>query len=190
MVQVWGILRRAALPRDEGTAMRLLRLLGLVATVGVVGLISCRWLLPWEIFLLPKGYSGPVLVVWQHPQGEPMQEEAWHTVAYTIDGSGIARVAESRPLGPLGFTFVAFYYVRPDGTRQRLPTHRGYWSTSTERAIVFAGSIGGARMRDGTVLSWRYFCVGTARPGNTCESFKNDNIDALLAQVGAQEAFP
>jgi len=95
------------------------RIVGLL--VGASALIGFVFLSPFllatrEAYLLPSGYTGPVLLVWGYPLGKKLRWVGWSRVAYDFDETGTLRLRDPRPLGSAQMTLCSFYYVGTDGS--------------------------------------------------------------------------
>lgn len=143
-----------------------------------------------EAFLLPPGYEGPVLVVWDHPAGGSLRWASWNTVAYYFDQTGMLHLRDSRPLGSFRMTLVSFYYLHPDGSWESIPNSMNDIWRAGENTVAYAGQIGGAHMRDGTKLTWTFYCIGDPAPGNTCEAYRRNLLKTGLSSLGAQTTWP
>jgi uncharacterized protein DUF6843 len=92
--------------------MKSTRVIGAAIATSVVGLFL--WLQPGsETFLVPQGYSGPVVVFYAHPQGV-RAEGRWGARVYRIPSSGLLLLKDSVPGG---HPVMEWAFVAPDGTR-------------------------------------------------------------------------
>lgn len=158
---------------------------GFIALFGIPWVLSSR-----EVFLIPNGYVGPVVVVWDHPDGQPLDRHGFWTYHYKFDSSGVVLVREPRPLDRTRMTLMSYYYIDAAGQWHEIPNSRDQLSRPGDSPIAHAATFGGGYMRDAREVSWQYLCVGPAAPGNACGGFRGDNIDKLLSSVGVQASFP
>jgi len=87
-------------------------LIGAAVAAGLVGL--SLWFRPGsETFLIPQGYSGPVVVFYSHPEGI-RAEGSWGARIYRIPPSGVLLLKDSVPRGS---PVMQWAFVAPDGTR-------------------------------------------------------------------------
>jgi len=70
-----------------------------------------------EIYLIPNGYEGPVLIIFNQPDGEPQTYEGQARI-YAIPRSGILRTQFARNVG--GYK-PEFWYVDEQGRRAMIP---------------------------------------------------------------------
>ena len=72
-----------------------------------------------EVYLIPQGYRGPVIVAFEQADGQP-ERRASDTLIYAVPRSGILKTQASFPDG---FRQISYYYVDGQGKRQRIPYH-------------------------------------------------------------------
>ena len=104
--------------------------------------------------LLPDGYVGPVVIVFDDPNGKAPEHDEEGAVVYEIPPDGVLRLCTPAP--EAGLYDVNYFYVRPDRTRQEIPRH-------VEQATlqVFAevdGTTG--EQEDGNPIRWSAYVVG------------------------------
>ena len=75
----------------------LLRLCVLLSSIALAG---CAKQKQDEVFIVPNGYVGPVVVVFEDPSGTDLLIE--DTLVYFVDSDGIACVKSERPYGIFG----------------------------------------------------------------------------------------
>jgi hypothetical protein len=92
--------------------MKLLTL-SVAAAFSLVGCGICSYT---EIHLLPAGYQGDVFIVPGIAAGTPPRREGGATMFY-VPADGIL-ITQDHPIS--GLHFSKFYYVQPNGERQRL----------------------------------------------------------------------
>src|SRR4051794_18754567 len=92
------------------------RWLVLLGLIGVAGLYLF-WNPNGEIFLVPHGYVGPVVVAFNHPRGVK-RERTIDAYVYQIPPDGILRIKDSQPGG---FKMIAWFFVDAEGKRTRIP---------------------------------------------------------------------
>lgn len=101
-----------------------------------------------EVYLIPSGYIGPVVIVYGDPNGMELEDHLG-TVVFKINQSGILRVKETFERR---WVLAQFYYVEPDGTRQKIPK-----DGDPTQVHVFAHGGGGTSKtyRDGKLVSYQ-----------------------------------
>jgi len=77
-----------------------------------------------EIHLIPMGFMGYIYIFHNVPDGQPLKREGRARV-YEIPKDGILR--SQSPLNPGWGSPPQYFYVTPDGKREKIP---GYWPTS------------------------------------------------------------
>jgi hypothetical protein len=95
------------------TRTRWLILLGVLCA----GALYLFWNPNAEIFLVPDGYKGPIVVAFSHPRGVK-RERTLDAYVYRIPNDGILRIKDSIPNG---YKMVAWYYVDAKGNRTPIP---------------------------------------------------------------------
>jgi hypothetical protein len=70
-----------------------------------------------EIFLVPEGYKGPIVVAFSHPRGVK-RERTIDAYVYRIPKDGILRIKDSMPNGSKMYVW---YYIDEKGNRTRIP---------------------------------------------------------------------
>lgn len=53
-----------------------------------------------ERYLVPCGFAGAVAIVFDHPQGRPMERTLFGTYLYRFDATGILRIKDKAPSAP------------------------------------------------------------------------------------------
>ena len=104
--------------------------------------------------LIPDGYVGPVVIVFNDPEGEAPNRGEDGGVVYEIPPGGVLRL--STPALEAGLYDITYFYVRPDGTRQEIP-HRGDESEFQVFAEV-DGATG--KQDDGKPTRWVAYVLG------------------------------
>lgn len=74
-----------------------------------------------EVHLIPDGYTGPVVILFDDPLGQELARSDDGTVTYRIPDRGVLRVRNAAPRA--GFYKKRFYYVTSDEVLQPIP-HR------------------------------------------------------------------
>jgi hypothetical protein len=93
-----------------------MRLITASVMAAVFLLIGCGMSSYMEIHLLPAGYQGDVFIVPGISAGAPPRREGGATV-FHVPADGIL-ITQDHPIS--GLHFSKFYYVQPNGQRQRL----------------------------------------------------------------------
>ncbi len=104
--------------------------------------------------LLPAGYVGPVVIVFDNPNGEAPERDEEGGVVHEIPPDGVLRL--STPAPEAGLYDVNYFYVRPDGTRQEIPRH------ADKRTLQVFAEVDGAtdEQEDGKPIRWSAYVVG------------------------------
>ena len=92
----------------------------------VVGITATLVAIPRQRYLIPQGYMGDVYVIHGADDGEP-EKRIFKEISYRIPRDGILRTQ-----APIihGLTTTAYYYIRADGTLERI---RYEWYTTISR---------------------------------------------------------
>ena len=140
-------------------------------------LVGCALFSDWktEMHYLPKSYRGPVLIVYNHPRGQPVPE---------VEGRRIYRIPENGILlvnGPPQKTEPTWvpdngmqYFAVAEKDTQRLDVLRSFSELYTRKQVCVYGHVayGGAGSDNGRILYESYF-VGKS----------GDNTDSLEAEL-------
>lgn len=103
-------------------------LIGLGLLAGVVAIAIGWFLIDWyalsraedEIHLIPVGYVGPVVIVFNKKSGQPEKYENGKRV-YEIPPNGILRTQFKENTGTHPWGSVQYFYVKGDGSRVPIP---------------------------------------------------------------------
>jgi len=107
----------------------------------VAGLSACGSFKGSEVHLIPEGYRGPVVILYESSAVESELPRERDSTIYKIGNDGVVSVA-TQARSP-GFYDVKYFYVAPDGTRSELP-----YETDTEKLQVFGAVDGMTRAGD------------------------------------------
>ena len=77
------------------------------------------WTSDPDVYLIPEGYIGPVVVAFEQEDGEPVRRSG-DTLVYRIPPDGVLRT--QAPF-PDGYHHIFYYYVDAQGRRSPLPMH-------------------------------------------------------------------
>ncbi len=115
-------------------SLRLPRVIGLIVngstltlhSIIVVSVAATLVAIPRQRYLIPEGYMGNIYVIHGVEDGEP-EKRTFKEISYRIPRDGILRTQ-----APIihGLTTTAYYYVRPDGSLERI---RYEWYTTISR---------------------------------------------------------
>lgn len=107
--------------------------------------------------LIPDGYIGPVVIVFDDPSGAPPGHDEEGGVVYEIPADGVLRL--STPAPEAGLYDVNYFYARPGGSRRELPQ-----STDSSALQVFAvvdgATAGEKEERPPDRWTWGAYIVG------------------------------
>lgn len=120
-----------------------------------------------EVHLLPHGYSGPVLILVGRPDGTERRDLNGARL-YEIPGNGVLLTKFPANSGNFFESTRQFFYVRPDGSRERLPFVPLQWTENYQKSMtpmqlrvpsVYGFSFGTVARADGTGLNEYYTYV-------------------------------
>jgi hypothetical protein len=126
----------------------------------------CTGLAEPEMHLIPKGYTGNVFIIYAMDGGEPAAHEGIFRM-YRIPSSGVLATR-----GDLrhGWTWSRYFYMSPDGQRQRIT---GYWPSTVAKTAqnrsdpeigIFFPRSGAIRRADHPCeVAYAEYFVGTKR---------------------------
>jgi hypothetical protein len=112
-----------------------------------------------ELHIIPQGFVGPVVIVFDQPVREEALRDDAGALVYKIPTHGVLCVSNSAPKA--GFYRKQFYYEAADGELQELP-HR----VADQSIQVFADGYGVTEVLDGKPtgsVRWLAYVVGTPR---------------------------
>lgn len=108
--------------------------------------------------LIPEGYVGPVVIVFDDPKGEAPKQDGEGGDIYEIPPDGVLRL--NTPAPKAGFYDIRYFYIRPDGTRWEIPWD-GLHVRDKSKIQVFALVIGATgEQEDGKPIQWTAYMVG------------------------------
>jgi hypothetical protein len=159
------------LPRRLSSGVRLLSLLSCL-----VPLAGCE---PRDVHLIPQGYVGPVLIVFDDPRGErvdPARRE------YRVPPGGVLHVTADGegPHRPV------FYAVSASGERTLLPTEEGaqpglqVYGLQWGEQVTFGASVPGAAQQR---LRYQVYLVDDPREGRDGEEEVERRLDAAWERL-------
>ena len=105
-------------------------------SLAVVGLTGCLFPDPPEVYLIPDGYVGPVVIAYEQVGGVPPAASG-DTLIYTVPDSGVLRTSAAKP----GMRQVSYAYVDAHGRRSPLPQN-GPNSVPPDDEVQVFGVIG------------------------------------------------
>lgn len=140
--------------RDVDDLLFFLRRCALVATLLVCG-VGCRNEYNDRDFLIPEGFSGPVLVLYEQTAGVSPKRSKEGRDQLQVPPDGVLRLRRKSPEVVRGFD--RYFLVRANGTRERIPVGHELPPSETKRFQVFGQGLGGmpgrpvlTRLADGT----------------------------------------
>lgn len=86
-----------------------------------------------EVYLIPDGYIGPVVVAFEQEDGQPARRDG-DTLVYMIPPSGVLKTQAEFPEN---FRQVSYYYVNEEGRRSRLPDYTPVSEVPEDTVQVF-----------------------------------------------------
>lgn len=107
--------------------------------------------------LIPDGYVGPVVIVFDDPKGEAPKHDEKGGVVYEIPPDGVLRL--STPGLGAGIYDINYFYVRPDGSRRELP-ERVDSAVLQVFAVVDGATAGEREERPPARWTWNAYVVG------------------------------
>jgi uncharacterized protein DUF6843 len=133
-----------------------------------------------EQFLIPEGYRGEVYVLYDIPDGPPVNSTRWQTT-YPIPQDGILRTRSGMNHG---WTWPKYYYVQKDGTREQI---HNSWSSTIDRTpenLANDRDIGiyfprtGSSDSNGCSVTFELFYVGTK--ADILRNYKETDLGGYL----------
>lgn len=106
----------------------------------LASLAGCRR----EVYLVPHGYTGPVVVIYECPAGEPIDTDS-RVIIFPIETNGTLLVDGERP--PSGWVDMNVHWVDHGGHRTPLPYNRR--QSEGENLHAFGLSVGFTRTASG-----------------------------------------
>jgi hypothetical protein len=127
-----------------------------VVIAGLLSILGCR--VSGSItHLIPDGYVGPVVIVFDDPKGEAPKRDENGGVIYEIPPDGVLRL--STPAPEVGFYNISYFYVRPDGARREIPK-RVDKAVLQVFAVVDGATNGEREKRPPARWTWSAYIVG------------------------------
>ncbi len=124
--------------------------------VALLALFGCR--VSGSItHLIPDGYVGPVVIVFDDPSGEPPKRDEDGGLIYEVPPEGVVRLSTEAPQA--GLYHVDYFYVRPDGSRRELPQSADS-SMLQVFAVVDGATAGEKEERPPDRWTWTAYIVG------------------------------
>jgi hypothetical protein len=134
--------REVRSPADGGGAMSSKFVWLLAVTVATMLTASCVRRVDIEV---PENYEGPVVIVFESAEGVEIRRGLIRSV-YRIPTDGVLRLRSEAPAA----VRPRFWYVKPDGSRIRLPDGR---NGETSISVYGFGAVGGRVTALGFVVS-------------------------------------
>jgi len=120
--------------------MKTVRRMALLLVVSMT-MPACGQTIEPEIHLLPAGFEGPVLIIFNQAEGAaPKYEE--EARVYEIPASGVLWTQFSDQSGWVPKGYPKFYHVSADGSRTKIERTRWEDTTDGGRVKAYGGSIG------------------------------------------------
>lgn len=107
--------------------------------------------------LIPDGYVGPVVIVFDDPKGKAPKRDEKGGVVYEIPPDGVLRL--NTPAPEAGLYEINFLYVRPDGTTTELP-ERAEDGVLQIFAMVDGATAGEKEERPPDRWTWTAYVIG------------------------------
>ena len=115
-----------------------------------------------EIVIVPEGYTGYVIIIYNQDNGAPVRYEGEKRV-YEIPESGILRTQFSGNYGWVGFT--EFYYdsIAPENRISYVPNRYDSENLASDSIVASGGSTGNANrdLAGKEVVSYAKYFIGT-----------------------------
>jgi hypothetical protein len=142
-----------------------------------------------ELFLLPDAFTGPVVVVFGQPDGQPLEYRAKRRV-FRIPRGGVLKTQFVEQYG-MNFSS-AYHYTRGDTLIQQIPAITDLEATTADTALyifrVVAGAvnnietIGSASRTTGVRFYYRGFVVGHVAAGETLARQAEQLLDRVIQE--------
>ena len=107
--------------------------------------------------LIPEGYVGPVVIVFDDPKGKAPKRDENGGVVYEIPPDGVLRL--NTPAPEAGFYDINYFYVRPDGTTTGL-LERAEDGALQVFAVVDGATAGEKDERPPDRWTWTAYVIG------------------------------
>jgi hypothetical protein len=155
-------------------------------TATSINTASCGRSVASQIHLIPKGYTGPVVLVFNDATGQDTVRREGLSSVFDIPTNGILRLRSSSPDPQI--LLVHHYYVDADGTRREIP-HGGDENT-VQVFGVEAGSVGsvdivnsGSRTTHNNEETWMLYFIGAPASHSQTEWRRSraEVLDSALA---------
>jgi hypothetical protein len=138
-----------------------------------------------EIHLIPAGYQGPVTIVFNDPDGRPM-EISGGEITYRIPSNGILRIRDGHPVDKP--RKVRYFYVDQSGPLKEIP------SSSDGAGIFVIGVRYGMRVADlnGKIVAVTYdtYFVGTKGSTNDWPKAEEESLDRAIRLMASPPNTP
>jgi|GEM_PF-2247722 len=125
--------------------MKTVRRIGLLLLLSMT-MPACGQTIEPEIYLLPAGFEGPVLIIFNQAEGAAPKYEGEARV-YEIPASGVLWTQFSDQSGWVPKGYPKFYHVSADGSRTKIEYTRWEDTTDGGRVKAYGGSVGVSRHR-------------------------------------------
>lgn len=130
--------------------------------------------------LIPDGYVGPVVIVFEDPSGEPPVHDEGRGVVYKISADGVLRL--STPAPEAGLYLISYFYVGDDGSRKEIPR-----SGETSELQVFAKVDGAtSEQDDGKPIRWAAYVVGVPKERDDWAQVRGEATSRAIGIPGLQ----
>jgi hypothetical protein len=119
-----------------------------------LAVLACSPIKGSNVYLIPEGYVGPVVLVYGVSGGEDIGRDEEGASLYRIGKDGILFVREPAPSA--GWYRNTYFYLAADGRRSEIPQ-----STKADKATLqIFGEVSGATGQSRDETRWRAFIVG------------------------------
>jgi hypothetical protein len=146
---------------------------GVCAAAIALGLVGLGCASGSEVHLIPAGYTGPVVIVYEEGKGGSSPSQDGSSFVYEIPPDGVLRVDKPIPKGRIN---MKFYYVLADMERTELPFQ------ADGRSIQAFGTVVGSTGAPGREIQWKAYVVGVPGERDDWLRLRNSAIDLALGR--------
>lgn len=147
--------------------------LGIAMTLGVF--LGCWATVGSEVHLIPEGYVGVVVILYDASNGETPLRSDDGTVTYAIGGDGF--LAVSNPALPAGFYDTRYYYLSTDGSRSEIP-----YEGETSSLQIFS-AVDGVTGTEPAATKWASYVVGVPAQRSDWAELRDQAVERAVVRA-------
>src|SRR4030095_11369099 len=147
--------------------------------VVMLGPVSGCWASGSITHLIPDGYTGPVVIVFDDAKGVLPKRDHAGGIVYEIPRDGVLRLITPPP-NP-GVYKVTYFYVSPDGKRQKIPLD------ADDGVLQIFADVSGATGAEGggKPIRWAAYIVGIANERDDWAKLRGEATSRAIGVPGA-----